>query len=359
MIRLTKLDINDILFAEILDEILYALETQVERETAQKHVAHLRQSLEKGYSNGLLIQHDNRAIGLATYEFRKQRLQLHPLFIRFGAEKEGLRLPAIQAVVNALRENSRVDIIKSNQLFYDTQIPQFKIAEQLGFQVIERLGMELNLSDFKRPPPPLMEGYQLVHWQSGYIRETTLVLHEAFSGTPAEIAFPEMFRSVKALYETLKNVVRGRQYGRFDRFSSFAVLHLDQLCGGLLTTHNPDGALIAAIAVSPAHQGRGLGEAMLINCFNSLKACGLKQVTLGCEADNIPAVNLYKKLGFWVSSRYHIYSWFRGWEEGRRPSTVKPESEICNILLFPKRLRVVKRGSEGRNADCGMQDCEG
>jgi len=343
MIRLTKLDTNDILFVDILDEILYALETQAGRQSAQKHVAQLRNSLEKGYSNGLLIQHDNRVIGLATYEFRKRRVQLHPLFIRFGAEKEGLKLPAIQAIVNALRASPRVDIIKSNQLFYDTQMPEFKVAEELSFQVIERLGMELNLSEFKRKTTSPMGGYQVVHWQSDYIRETTLVFYEAFSGTPAEIAFPEMFRSLKALYETLKNVVQGRRYGRFDRFGSFAVLHLDKLCGGLLTTHNPDGALIAAIGVSPPHQRRGLAEAMLIHCFNSLKGRGNKRVTLGCEAENISAVNLYKKLGLWVSSRYHVYSWFRDWEKEKKTLPERQKSETFDISISPKCLRVVKR----------------
>jgi len=333
MIQLTTLDTNDILFAELLDDILYILETQVGSQAAKKHVTRLRQSLEGGYSNGFLIRHDSRIIGLATYELRKGRVQLHPLFIRFGAEKEGLKVPAIQAVANALRENPRVDIIKSNQLFYDTQTPQFKIAEQLGLRVVERFGMELNLSGFRRTPLPLMKGYQLVHWRSDYIRETTLVFHEAFSNTNAEIAFPEMFRTVKALYETVINIVQGRRYGRFDRFSSFAVLHLGQLCGGLLTTHNSDGALIAAIAVSPAHRRKGLGETMLTNCFSSLKARDIRVVTLGCEAENVSAVNLYKKLGFWVSSRYHIYAWCRDWATGM--CNGKPQQSSSSVSLLP------------------------
>ena len=339
MIQLTTLDTNDVFFAEILDDILYLLESQVGGQAANTHVTRLRQSLERGYSSGFLIRHDSRIIGLTTYELRKGRVQLHPLFIRFGAEKEGLKLPAIRAVVDALRENPGVDIIKSNQLFYDTQIPQFKIAEQLDFHVIERLGMELNLSKFRKTSPPLRAGYQLVHWHSDYIRETALVFHEAFSNACAEIAFPEMFRTVKALYETLRDIVQGRRYGRFDSFSSFAVLHSEKLCGGLLTTHNSDGALIAAVAVSPAHRRRGLGEAMLTNCFNSLKARGINLVTLGCEAENVSAVNLYEKLGFWVSSRYHIYSWCRDWATEMLDG--KPQQSGGSFLLLPSCRKII------------------
>jgi len=82
---------------------------------------------------------------------------------------------------------------------------------------------------------------------------------------------------------------------------------------------------------------------MLIHCFNSLKGRGNKRVTLGCEAENISAVNLYKKLGLWVSSRYHVYSWFRDWEKEKKTLPERQKSETFDISISPKCLRVVKR----------------
>ena len=52
------------------------------------------------------------------------------------------------------------------------------------------------------------------------------------------------------------------------------------------------------VGVDPAAQGRGLGRAMTLAGLHHLRTRGLSQAMLYVEADNEPALAVYRKLGF-------------------------------------------------------------
>ena len=55
----------------------------------------------------------------------------------------------------------------------------------------------------------------------------------------------------------------------------------------------------ASYAVSKDYRGRGIGELLVKDCIKRAKECGFKILQFNAVvADNIPALNLYKKLGF-------------------------------------------------------------
>ncbi len=73
-----------------------------------------------------------------------------------------------------------------------------------------------------------------------------------------------------------------------------------------------DGAvgIIWMIGVDPAYRGQGLGRAMLDASIADLKRRGATAVELTVYADNTPAVELYKAVGF---TRIYDIDW---WEKG-------------------------------------------
>jgi mycothiol synthase len=60
--------------------------------------------------------------------------------------------------------------------------------------------------------------------------------------------------------------------------------------------------------VVPEAQGRGLGRVLTLQGIDYLHGLGLATVMLYTDADNIPAVAMYRRLGFTVWDRDILYS---------------------------------------------------
>jgi ribosomal protein S18 acetylase RimI-like enzyme len=55
---------------------------------------------------------------------------------------------------------------------------------------------------------------------------------------------------------------------------------------------------IQNVGVAPEHRGLGLGRALLLKSLDGFRELGIRKVSLEVTADNLPAVELYQKLGF-------------------------------------------------------------
>ena len=59
-----------------------------------------------------------------------------------------------------------------------------------------------------------------------------------------------------------------------------------------------DEASVTNVAVSPAYRKKGYGEALVVAAKEEAKAAGAESIFLEVRMSNIPAISLYKKLGF-------------------------------------------------------------
>lgn len=51
----------------------------------------------------------------------------------------------------------------------------------------------------------------------------------------------------------------------------------------------------------------GIGTALLQHLFNKMMSCGIHYISLHVATDNIPAISLYKKLGFETTETVNGY----------------------------------------------------
>ena len=62
------------------------------------------------------------------------------------------------------------------------------------------------------------------------------------------------------------------------------------------------GSYISDVFVSPKYLGKGIGEALVRRAIDAAKERGYKSILLSVFAQNMPARNLYDKLGFTTES---------------------------------------------------------
>ena len=94
---------------------------------------------------------------------------------------------------------------------------------------------------------------------------------------------PEVFSSELALR-------KGRLYR--------AAWEGDQLAGYIGFMMLDDEAHMTTIATAPDHQRRGVATTMIVECLRTLRAQGIKHVSLEVAANNEPAQALYRRFGF-------------------------------------------------------------
>ena len=77
----------------------------------------------------------------------------------------------------------------------------------------------------------------------------------------------------------------------------------------MLVRSGPGQGSVVIVAISPPHQGRGLGRALLASTLASAWEVGIRTVDLTVTEQNRPAVALYRRLGFKPKRRMTAYVW--------------------------------------------------
>ena len=101
-------------------------------------------------------------------------------------------------------------------------------------------------------------------------------------------------------------------YDRSQNINSEASIVLkndNNLVGILLVVSRDSEEHITVLAVHPHFRGRGLAKAMLSASLKELREQGIQNLSIGVDIVNTPAIQLYQKYGFHVTSRLSFFSW--------------------------------------------------
>lgn len=90
-------------------------------------------------------------------------------------------------------------------------------------------------------------------------------------------------------------------YGAAVRDHIVDMLHLDGELAALIEMHpEPGHLLIVNVAVSPNHQGRGIGRALLAHAEELTRSLGLSKLCLYTSVHLTDNIKLYKRVGYTV-----------------------------------------------------------
>ena len=59
----------------------------------------------------------------------------------------------------------------------------------------------------------------------------------------------------------------------------------------------------------PDYRGRGLAKVLILKSMKTVLDQGTERMSIGVDAVNVPAVKLYKKVGFRLVSKMIVHSW--------------------------------------------------
>lgn len=71
-----------------------------------------------------------------------------------------------------------------------------------------------------------------------------------------------------------------------------------ELCAGLMTATSKNKGMILEIGVIPKYRKLKIAQSLITNYIIQMKNQGIKEIVLGVDHENLPAINLYEKLGF-------------------------------------------------------------
>jgi ribosomal-protein-alanine N-acetyltransferase len=83
-----------------------------------------------------------------------------------------------------------------------------------------------------------------------------------------------------------------------ERFHALGVFDGDDLVGAITFSYSVDTADIEDVAVDNAYRKKGIGERLVNKALDKIKEDKKEKVFLEARANNIPAINLYQKVGF-------------------------------------------------------------
>ncbi len=72
----------------------------------------------------------------------------------------------------------------------------------------------------------------------------------------------------------------------------------NEILGLIILQARREEAHIAILAIAPIHRGKKYGTILARKAISVCSNLGFKTMSLGVDEDNIPAYNLYKRLGF-------------------------------------------------------------
>jgi ribosomal protein S18 acetylase RimI-like enzyme len=164
----------------------------------------------------------------------------------------------------------------------------------MSLAYFKRFRMEISLY-YPPATPRLPDGYFWVPW------DESLVEHHA------EVKFHSFHEEIDAtIFSSLSNrpgciclMSEIRKRHGFLPEATWLVACGDGCCGTVQGIRERFGrGAIQNVGVTPAHRGKGIGSALVLQALHGFRRAGLGRAVLEVTAQNDAAVRLYRRLGF-------------------------------------------------------------
>ena len=164
-----------------------------------------------------------------------------------------------------------------------------------GLTYFKRFQMQADLLAPLPAVPDLPEGYEWVPWDDGLVELHAEVKFHCFQGEIDGVVFPNLSCRIGCL-RLMREI---REKPGFLPLATWLMRRGTELCGTVQgVSDRRTGGAIQNLGIAPAHRGRGLGTALLLQALHGFRMAGLQRAILEVTAQNEAAIRLYRRLGF-------------------------------------------------------------
>lgn len=257
---------------------------------------------------GFLAANGSKAVGYAYFLISRSKGMIGNVYATLPDAQEAAT-EILSRSIESLKETRNLRRIEA-QIIPLNGLDLTEIFLRHDFQCFLRHYMELDVTTGVWPEPT----YQgtIVPWHPKYLLPAAKVAYLSYrNGIDSVIS--EDYDSEANCENYLRSLVENPGCGIFLPDSSFVGLDNHGVpCGFILTSRiSPVSAMIPQISIHPAHQGRGLGSALVQHSLNRLKSATYPAVRLTVSQQNQRAYKWYLRLGFKIRRDFGAYVWQR------------------------------------------------
>lgn len=171
----------------------------------------------------------------------------------------------------------------------------------MGMTYFRRFRMEFDVASNAVPEPVLPDGYHWVPWHKRLLERHALVKFQSFHAEIDARVFP-CLGEIPGCNRLMAEIARQKTFlpGAtwlivFEPNEFLATVDCGTIQG---MAHSRVLGAIQNVGVVAEHRGFGLGKALVLKALQGFQAAGLRRAYLEVTAENQPAVELYRSLGF-------------------------------------------------------------
>jgi ribosomal protein S18 acetylase RimI-like enzyme len=181
--------------------------------------------------------------------------------------------------------------------------------EAAGLRCHWRWRMQLEFAGWEQAWAPL-RGYRFEPWNIQYLNQAAEVVFAANEGTiDARLYAPFFGDNPTQCRKGLLSILAGK-FGLLHPQATLCAFAGRELVGINLVISEGNGlASVVEISVAPAHQGKGVGRALMLGSLCRLKGERVERVELAVTQVNVRAVGLYESLGFLTVGAFPVCVW--------------------------------------------------
>jgi len=265
---------------------------------------YLAQKILPGYAAVL----DNEALGYTYFLVHQRKGIIGTVYVKPREDAQAVADELLSIAIDSLKGSDGMRRIEAQIIpFHNLNLAPVFIRN--GFQYHPRYYLELDLASY---PWGIQHSCleRIMAWDAAYISPMAEMAMASYRNQ-IDAVICEDYCSPAGCENYLRSLVENPGCGVFEPEASLVAIDSRGLPCGFVIASRISGlaGMIPQIAISPSHQGRGLGKALMDRALCHFKARGFRTVSLTVTKRNRRAFEWYQRVGFKIRKEFGAFIW--------------------------------------------------